>query len=89
MSEMKATHTPGPWVYQDGYIVAGSWPYGDNVCGIDHDLRRGTPDANGSLIAAAPDLLAALLSVLDEYRDGYGLRCVDQVRAAVTKATGA
>jgi len=45
-------------------------------------------EANARLIAAAPDLLAALEAVMDEWREGYGLRCEKQVRAAIAKATG-
>lgn len=33
-------------------------------------------------------LLEALRDVLDEHRDGYGLRCIDQVRAAIARAEG-
>jgi len=45
-------------------------------------------DADARLVAAAPDLLAALQAVIAEHEDGYGLRCADQVRAAYKKATG-
>ncbi len=45
-------------------------------------------NSNAALIAAAPDLLAALKAVMAEYRDGYGLKCVDQVSAAIAKAEG-
>ena len=44
--------------------------------------------ANARLIAAAPDLLAALQAVIAEHEDGYGLKCVEQVKAAIAKATG-
>lgn len=44
--------------------------------------------ANSRLIAAAPELLDALQQVMTEWREGYGLRCEDQVRAAIAKATG-
>lgn len=42
--------------------------------------------ADARLIAAAPDLLAALKAVMDEWREGYGLNCVKQVRAAIARA---
>ena len=31
------------------------------------------------------DLLAACKAVMDEYKDGYGLNCVEQVSAAISK----
>jgi hypothetical protein len=39
-------------------------------------------------MAAAPDLLEALQAVIAEHEDGYGLKCVEQVKAAIAKATG-
>ena len=38
------------------------------------------------LKALNAELLAALEAVMAEYEDGYGLRCVNQVRAAINKA---
>jgi len=58
------------------------WYGSDTVC------NKPTQEANARLIAAAPDLLAALEAVMDEWREGYGLRCEKQVRAAIAKATG-
>jgi hypothetical protein len=51
--------------------------------------RLETSEANASLIAAAPDLLDALLMVLDDPNalDGRP-RTYEYVRAAVAKATG-
>lgn len=45
-------------------------------------------EAVARLIVAAPDLLEALRAVMAEYRAGYGLRCVDQIRTAIAKAEG-
>ena len=53
--------------------------------GTDHDAII---EANARLIAAAPDLLAALQAVMGEYQYDYGLRCVEDVRAAIAKAIG-
>jgi hypothetical protein len=64
-------HTPGPWtchtgsVYKDGPTV---YPKGQDegipICHMDREPGNGTMpverDANARLIAAAPDLLAAL-----------------------------
>ena len=49
---------------------------------------RGIDCADARLIAAAPDLLAALKAVLAEYREGYGLNCLNQVTQAIRAAEG-
>ena len=87
-------HTPGPWTIESSvnsnygcevHSVAAKVKAKRVVC------RLGGPDrnANARLIAAAPDLLSALQEVMFEWRNGYGLRCENQVRAAIGKATGA
>jgi hypothetical protein len=104
-------HIPGPWQYRtlphddwgtvhasNGPIVAhalsGSWDV------IDYDAHRtaGTDpyEANARLIAAAPDLLAALKRLLATINPGnadehaVGCNCViHEARAAIAKATGA
>jgi hypothetical protein len=44
-------------------------------------------DTDMALIAAAPELLEALQAVMAEWREGYGLGCEKQVRAAIAKGT--
>jgi hypothetical protein len=69
----KAKHTPGPWEYgggfgrNRGYILGGLMTPGEPqgikqiaVVAQDRSLAGGDPKANGHLLAAAPDLLAAL-----------------------------
>ena len=58
----EAQHTPGPWMVDgdlvrdpDEYVIAQAWAY-------YAPGREGQQDANARLIAAAPDLLAALVS---------------------------
>src|SRR5262245_35236104 len=64
--------TPGPWKYGLGYIIRpdrgldanGREIGGPTIAEVNSDADRGCPsddeiDANGHLIAAAPDLLAA------------------------------
>ena len=55
---MNTKHTPGPWEYDRnaGHIVA----QGISVCRISACSGYGEHDDNARLIAAAPDLLAAL-----------------------------
>lgn len=83
-----SAHTPAPWTVSGKQIKA-----------IDHGKRytvatannpKFTPEsnaANGRLIAAAPDLLACLLDVLDADGD---LDAMDfnRYRSAIAKATG-
>ena len=85
---MNTQHTPGPW----GYTA------GPTYCAIRTDARVIADmrlvglhynKADATLIAAAPDLLEALQAVIAEHEDGYGLKCVKQVQAAIAKATGA
>ena len=90
-----AQHTPGPWEAKEytnsritgGYgvfardsnipIVEGA--YGEDIA---------TADANTRLIAAAPDLLAALEAVLDKPDDVTVYEAIERARAAIRKAKG-
>jgi len=100
------THTPGPWSTESLLIfgamkkVAPGYSFGDRVADVFGD----NPDAeaNARLIAAAPDLLDALDSLVEELRgmetqgdideydeQGYDLAsCVRGARAAIDKARG-
>ena len=59
-------HTPGPWTFRlnGGDFVIETQPHGEDVAVI-HSTFGGTNDdnANARLIAAAPDMLAALRAV--------------------------
>ncbi|MEN6665525.1 MAG: hypothetical protein ABFD85_16170 [Phycisphaerae bacterium] len=85
-------HTPGPWVYK-GFVVDSDFS-GWRVY-LPTKYRRvidveGTSaaeaDANARLIAAAPDLLAALKAVV-AFTGAHGGPYAD-ARAAITKAEG-
>ena len=80
-------HTPGPWQIADGesrrvYLIN----HGRDAVGetVYTDTRN---PADARLIAAAPDLLAALQSLINDQRDA-NLPILSQARAAITKATG-
>lgn len=86
-------HTPGPWQYKDGSIVAGTGDGEHESVALILGLVRleGEWEANARLIAAAPDLLQALefcetviRGDLTTQREG-ALRIS---RAAIAKATG-
>ena len=83
-------HTPGPWTL-DGAANTGDLdivaPTG-RVAMVDCEFSVETEDvltANACLIAAAPDLLACLLDVLDAEGDLNAMD-FDRYRAAVAKA---
>jgi hypothetical protein len=89
---MIAAHTPGPWK-----IDAGNWIWGPDgfpiaACdqgAFDHN-RAGECCANADLIAAAPELLAALQAVADYWAGGDAPADIDaQIRAAIARAGGA
>jgi hypothetical protein len=65
------THTPGPWFLDpldsEGVCVYWASPHGGNVlvatADPDRDAEDATARANALLIAAAPELLGALLGL--------------------------
>jgi len=84
---MKAKHTPGPWRCDDEVemddvkprssfsvgFAAGSW------ADLTYSQKRDAWAANAALIAAAPDLLAALKALVDSPRcPGRFFRDVDR-----------
>lgn len=100
-----AKHTPGPWkLHKTTKRGEFCWDYkiksADNsaICTIGPVAQ----DANGALIAAAPELYEALivaLPLLEGFDDGDRVQCDDgddpivapviaQVRAALAKARG-
>jgi hypothetical protein len=99
----RAEHTPGPWRLRGGAVrsEANGW----EVCRpYETDAPTGLREcsANARLIAAAPDLLAALrplavwaenerrmhLSHDEENEAAYMGALADAARAAIEKATG-
>ncbi len=98
-------HTPVPWVYDDneGFSQWGVWagmtPTGNGAPGPKIATVHGDSaeaDANARLIAAAPELLEALIRleaelVEDKYGDCYEPSPFENLalaRAAIAKATG-
>ena len=97
-------HTPGPWIvcgYKNLTVNAGpEGRYSEQstivlMPGARHEreITSGTQlqemQANARLIAAAPDLLAALQAVADYWAGGDVPADIDAaMRAAIAKATG-
>ena len=96
---MKTQYTPGPW-HAGGLTVYGGsgarLTVADTTC--CGSMTRAEDEANAQLIAAAPDLLAALdlltqlaTSQLNQSATDFGLVNCDALaaaRAAITKAKG-
>ena len=95
-NEQKTKHTPGPYHIShdedggttirddDDLIMAG-------VYGFAAPDREGQEEANGTLLAAAPELLAALKAMLPESWEPADYlnnrkRVMDLARAAIAKA---
>ena len=90
MSKLK--HTPGPWKYQNEkwntvkkpddaeYCIGGEL---FNVCNI---LDTVDPEANARLIAAAPEMLEALIMIYKVWHEDSIL--ISSVKAIIEKATG-
>ncbi len=87
------THTPGPWIKESDHSnrLRSVNKYGTVVCSVYGD---GQQEANTSLIAAAPELLAALQSLVGEAdlgeidHDNETRAMLAAARAAIAKATG-
>jgi len=91
---MSGKHTSGPWEVSSiqgevAVIGAGNGFYADVVANICNHTER---DANAALIAAAPDLLAALHGLAKlAWQEGYTVFQpeVKAAQDAIAKATGA
>lgn len=87
---MNIKHTPGPWIVREGdewtnSIVTreGELPNGEPAYWevASYNRRRSEAEANARLIAAAPELLSALLELLDSM-DANGSCQYEMLRAA-------
>lgn len=87
------THTPGPWTW--GEKFEGLYGSGRDNIVLNHGAYDGMwleygkrQDANARLIAAAPDLLAALELVAQHGRIDDSEHRMNVVGAAIAKAKG-
>jgi len=63
MNEQKQKHTPGPWYTRHGQISSETSTHGCTIADCNataNGISDKEVEANARLIAAAPDLLAAL-----------------------------
>ena len=84
-------HTPGPWVIDPCWDILGNTDDGNGmVCQITTDaVPRAEAEANARLIAAAPDLLAALQQAEQQLDYGQIDAAHRIIIAAIARATGA
>jgi hypothetical protein len=91
---MTQQHTPGPWVWervlQDSAVTEHTLKGPTVLCRFWFD---NPPDADARLIAAAPELLAALKVMvltrgIREHLEATDPMALEQARAAIAKAEG-
>lgn len=97
----KFKHTPGPWkvsVENEGSIFGdlnnpkhdGDSPYIGTVAGIGPDKKNKECKANAKLIAAAPELLAAIVEALDfikAHNHYVAAGMIDKLQSVIGNAT--
>jgi hypothetical protein len=86
-----SAHTPGPWVAEtSGLPLAVTTEDGRHLATVYPSRDEGR--ANARLIAAAPDLLAALRTMVDAFNVKdidplVAFASIERARAAICKAT--
>ena len=97
---MKTKHTKDPWYYREGQVASEFSVHGCTIATVTRTSKHigdEEADANGKLMAAAPELLTALQSTLSWMEDCLmdksaagtpSRRAYDTVRHAIAKATG-
>lgn len=92
--ENKNRHTQGPWKWKSArtqqHLAGADGCYIGVTCDIPNTDQKA---ANAHLIAAAPDLLAALRSLVDQlghvdWPSAQDVAAFDEAKAAIAKATG-
>ena len=96
--EQKAAHTPAPWhfkklaMHDGGHVVMFTAQNGQRTHRLD--CAGEFKEADARLIAAAPELLEALIAITNQlervgddrpHKDG---QFIEDARAAIAKATG-
>jgi hypothetical protein len=83
-------HTPGPWIFDDGGFIRSARGTAIAQMWDKQEEDFNNCDANANLIAAAPELLAALKTLADKCRTYGGLNGgkmdLSQARATIAKA---
>lgn len=92
-NEQNTQHTPGPWVAEGGtFGLTGRVVSPKFIARAASNMPEAEAHANVHLIAAAPELLAALKFALGcAKRDGWTAHpngAIERMEAAIAKATG-
>lgn len=94
-SRESVANTPGPWEYDDGFVYGYNESERYLVCTVANDTEEAKPAqdaANGPLIAAAPELLAAcelaLKKMPSQVFHGECIHIAKTLRNAIDKAKG-
>ena len=95
---MNTKHTPGPWSldWETGHVTS---PHvetaGRIVCTMPGTIGEGYREGNARLISAAPELLAALREMIEQFghycehtEDSKEIAAQSLARAAISKAEG-
>lgn len=89
------THTPGPWIVDHDFPteIRMDDSNGEAVFALVAGVHVSNTEpeqalADARLIAAAPEMLAALKAALADFGDDYGGPTIDAMRAAIAKAEG-
>jgi hypothetical protein len=103
---MEAKHTPGPWVANGGRTIladerlrVGDLSEWTRVATVEMMYNPERASANAALIAAAPELLSALVALFAEctmvaryggeaYNQPAATAAIEAGRAAIAKAEG-
>ena len=99
ITEQRAAHTPGPWIRGARLldVCAGASVVATVACASSHPATEEQAHANARLIAAAPDLLEALIELQKKLHEAirldvkkhYSLMVADAAAStAIRKAKG-
>lgn len=94
MKDQINTHTPGPWECSDSHVYAYSDDIDEVICRLDGCAQNeaffsavpGRCEANARLVAAAPELLAALQSTVEYVEHCYECAFPDEDQNAAVLA---
>lgn len=85
LTALKASPTPAPWTYSGGEVLDAQ---GNQIAHLNDSWRDpAEDDANGLLMAAAPDLLT-MLKVAQLWLDVDGRFDMQGINAAIAKSEG-
>lgn len=85
---MQTKHTPAPWIVNE---LSGQITNTDNtktIAEINYRLLERYGENNAPLIAAAPELLEALIGMMVEFGGDFENDAILAAHAAIAKATG-